>query len=188
MLQAKDNKEAPWRVIEVESDDDMRKVNEMRHKLPQASNAIGRDRNDPTTAANNRGDNTGRAQSLSSAPTAETPRSRRVDNTIPYSRAHQQQGYRNNHGNRQPGNRTVFSHNRFQYLRDNDEGIEPAQTSTTQQNGRDVPTTTPSNPRSTSSNRGGEQQTTEAQIVHVQQHAKIVLRQKHVRKVIKSAF
>ena len=164
VLQAKDNKEAPWRIIETESDDDMRKVNEMRHKLPQASNAIGRDRNDPITSENNRGNNTGRAQSLSSAPTTETPRSRRVDNTIPYSRAHQQQGYRNNHGNRQPDNRTVFSHNRFQHLRDNDEGTVPEQNSTTQQNDEIVHTTTAPNSRSNSPNIGGVQQVIEAQI------------------------
>ena len=143
----------------------MRKVNEMRHKLPQASNATGRDRNDPITSENTRGDNTGRAQSLSSAPpTTETPRSRRADSTIPYSRAHQQHGYRNNHGNRQPDNRAVFSYNRFQHLRDNEEGIAPEQHRTTQQKDGTTHTTSAPNARSNSPNTGGVQEVIEVQI------------------------
>ena len=53
ILQFKDARGAPWRTIEIKNDNNMKKVNEAKHRLPLASTQTGRNRNEPTGAGNN---------------------------------------------------------------------------------------------------------------------------------------
>ena len=72
----------------MESDNDTKKVNEAKNRLPQASTATGRDKNKSSRTGINQA-RTGGAQNMSSTPKTDTPRSRKVDKQVPYSNIHQ---------------------------------------------------------------------------------------------------
>ena len=158
VLQAKDDKEAPWRVIEWENEEDMKKVNEMRHTLPQASTAAGRDRNEHANMNTRTRETRGRTASLASTTPTATPKSSRTNHNTSYSRAHHHRDHDNERNRNQQNN--WHGANRFQFLRDNDNGSTtfPSYTENSRRNPK------PPNLKQNPPGVGSTQQTTTATV------------------------